>query len=74
MTKFIIAATVAVVLGFGGAAVWHAKAAAPAASVPVVAPYTHIHPAACNGTTGGHGCGAGFTWACNPSGCACVRC
>jgi hypothetical protein len=29
-----------------------------------------IHQAACNGRTGGHGCGAGFVW----NGARCVRC
>jgi hypothetical protein len=34
-----------------------------------------IKKAACNGYTGGHGCGPGWTWACGPyGGCRCVRC
>lgn len=35
-----------------------------------------IKKVACNGGTGGHGCGPGWTWACGPYGgnCRCVRC
>ena len=29
-----------------------------------------VHKAACNGATGGHGCGAGWVW----NGARCVRC
>jgi len=37
---------------------------------------TPIIKAACNGMTGGHGCGPGWVWACGPYGhnCRCVRC
>ncbi len=35
-----------------------------------------IKRVACNGTTGVHGCGPGWVWACGPQGgnCRCVRC
>jgi hypothetical protein len=35
-----------------------------------------VKKAACNGMTGGHGCGGGYVWACGPYGgnCRCVRC
>ena len=76
MRTLTIALAVAALAALGGTASWHAKAAAPAASVPIAGPYTHIHPAACNGMTGDHGCGPGFHWACGPYGhnCACVPC
>lgn len=36
---------------------------------------TPIHKAACNGTTGGYGCGPGWVRACDGFGhCRCVRC
>jgi hypothetical protein len=57
--------------------VWKTDAAGAASVVPhhLSGPMTPIHPAACNGATGGHGCGAGYTWMCNGNGyCRCVRC
>ena len=77
MRDLVIATAITVALGLTGALVWKTDAAGAASVVPhhLSGPMTPIHPAACNGATGGHGCGAGYTWMCNGNGyCRCVRC
>jgi hypothetical protein len=78
MRNLVIATVVTVALGLTGALVWKTDAVGAVNVVPhgLSGPMSMpVHPAACNGQTGGHGCGAGFTWACNGNGnCRCVRC
>jgi hypothetical protein len=78
MRNLVIAAVITIALGLTGALVWKADAAGAAGAVPhgLSGPMSKpVHPAACNGQTGGHGCGAGYTWWCNGNGsCKCVPC
>jgi hypothetical protein len=79
MRNLVIVAAMGLALGLGGALMWQANAAGAAGAVPhdLSGPMSMrpIHPAACNGRTGEHGCGAGFIWECNGAGnCRCVRC
>jgi hypothetical protein len=74
MRNLVIAAAVTVTLALGGVAAWQAKAAAPAGSIPLAGPYTPIHPAACNGTTGSEGCGPGWHYRNGPQGYRCYPC
>lgn len=74
MKKLFIAASFAATIAVAGVVGWQATAATPAAPVPVAGPYSPIHPADCRGTTGGHGCGAGYYWRNGERGWACYRC
>ena len=74
MRKLVITAALTATVAFAGLIGWHANAAAPAGAIPQAGPYTPIHPAACNGYTGGHGCGAGYYWRNGGRGWACYRC
>jgi hypothetical protein len=70
--SLIIAIAVIASVTLGGFAAWHAKAAAPAASVPIAGPYTPVHPAACNGWGA---CPPGRHRVCGPGGnCWCAPC
>jgi hypothetical protein len=78
MRNLLIATSISIVMGMAGALVWNADAAGVAGAVPhgLSGPMsTPLHPAACNGVTGAHGCGPGFTWRCNGYGrCWCGPC
>jgi hypothetical protein len=74
MRTLIIAVAATAALAIVGVVGWQAKAAAPAAPIPQAGLYTPIHPADCRGTTGGHGCGAGFYWRNGARGWACYAC
>jgi hypothetical protein len=78
MRNLVIATAITVAFGLTGALVWKTDAVGAVSVVPhgLSGPMsTPIHPAACNGATGGHGCGGGYTWMCNGNGyCRCVRC
>ena len=74
MRNLIIAAAVTAALAAAGAAGWQAAAAPPAAPVPQAAPYTPIHPAACQGRN--IDCPPGRHRVCGPAGreCWCAPC
>jgi hypothetical protein len=77
MRNLVIATVITISVGLAGALAWTANAAGAAVAVPhgLSGPMSPVHPAACNGQTGGHGCGAGHIWRCNGNGsCACVPC
>lgn len=75
MRYLVIATAITIALGLTGALKADAVGAVTVVPHGLSGPMTPIHPAACNGGTGGHGCGAGFTWACNGNGyCRCIRC
>lgn len=77
MRKLMVAAAVAMTVAMGGAALWQADASGAAGNLPAVARGMMSKPvrlAACNGTTGGAGCGPGYIRRCNAYRCWCGPC
>jgi hypothetical protein len=72
MRKLIITIAVTASVALAGAAAWQARAATPAAAVPLAGPYTPIHPVACGGRD--VHCAWGWHWVCGPNRCWCAHC
>jgi hypothetical protein len=74
MRNLIIAVGLTAAVATAGAVGWRAEAANPAAPVPQAAPYTPIHPAACEGRS--IDCQPGRHRVCKPDGrtCWCTPC
>jgi hypothetical protein len=74
MRQLVIAVAISVSVAVGWAAAWQARAAAPAAPVPLAGAYTPIHPAACGGRN--VDCPPGRHRVCGPYGhnCWCAPC